>query len=81
MKNVRLMTSIHDVILGGVAMSFMCADTENITASSVHTHGIVPDTTRFGHAMFDRYVYVVNIIEYLQHCSHKTEHVLVNVSW
>ena len=27
MKNARLMTSIHDVTMGGVATSFMCADT------------------------------------------------------
>ena len=34
--------------------------------SSVHTHGVVHDTTRFVHAMFDRHVYVVNVIEYIQ---------------
>ena len=27
MKNVRLIISIHDVTMGGVATSFMCADT------------------------------------------------------
>ena len=68
MKNVRLMISIHDVIMGGVATSFMCADTESVTVSSVLAHGVVYDTTRFGHAMFHRYVYVVNLIEYLQYC-------------
>ena len=67
MKNVRLMTSIHDVVIG-VATSFMCADTESVTASSVHAHDIVHDTTRLGHAMFDMYVYVLNIIECLQCC-------------
>ena len=54
--------------MGVVATSFMCADTESVTAGSVHAYGVVHDTTRFGHAMFDRYVYVVNIIEYLQYC-------------
>ena len=63
MKNIRLMTSIHDVIMGGVATSFMCADTESVTASSMHAHSVVHDETWFGHAMFDRYVYVVNVIE------------------
>ena len=63
MKNIRLMGPIHDVIMGGVAMSFMCAVTKSVTASSVHEHSVVHDTTRFRHAMFDRYVYVVNIIE------------------
>ena len=65
MKNVRLMTPIHDVIMRGVATSLMCADTESVTASSVLAHGVVHDTIRVGHAMFGRYVYVVNIIEYL----------------
>ena len=68
MKNVRLMTSIHNVIMGGVATSFMCADTESVTVSSALAHGVVYDTTRFGHAMFDRYVHVVNLIVYLQYC-------------
>ena len=68
MKNVWLMTSIQDVILRDMATSFMCADTESVTASSVHTHDVDYDTTRFGHAKFDRYVYVVNLIEYLQYC-------------
>ena len=68
MKNNTLMTSIQDIITGGVATSFMCADTESVKDSSVHTHGNVNDTTRFGHAMFDRYMYVVNVTEYLQHC-------------
>ena len=35
---------------------------ESVTASSVQAH----DTTWFGHAMFDRHVYVVNVIEYIE---------------
>ena len=68
MKNNTVMTSIHDIITGGVATSFMGAYTESVKDSSVHTHGVVHNTTRFGHAMFDRYMYVVNVTEYLQHC-------------
>ena len=47
-------------------MSLMCADPESVMASSVHADGVVHDTTRFGHALFDRYVHVVNVIEYIQ---------------
>ena len=47
-------------------MSLMCADPESVMASSVHADGVVHDTTRFGHAVFDRYVHVVNVIEYIQ---------------
>ena len=36
---------------------------ESITRGSVHTHGVVHDTTRVGHAM---YVYVINVTEYIQ---------------
>ena len=39
---------------------------ESVMTSSVHTHGVVHETTRVGHAMFDRYVYVINVIEYIQ---------------
>ena len=39
---------------------------ESVMASSVHAHSVVHDTTRFGHAIFDRYVYVINVIEYIQ---------------
>ena len=52
---------------------------ESVMASSVHTHSVVHDTTRFGHAMFDWYVYVVNVIEYIQTVNTR-QHVLVNVS-
>ena len=38
----------------------------SVTARFVHAHSVVHDRTRFGHAIFDRYVYVVNVIEYLQ---------------
>ena len=34
-------------------------------ASSVNAHNVVHDTTWFGHAMFDRYVYVISVIEYI----------------
>ena len=66
MKNVRLMKSIHDVTMGGVATSFLCVDTESVTASSVHAQGVVHDRARFEHAMFDRYVYVINVLENIQ---------------
>ena len=39
---------------------------ESVTASSVSAYGDVHVTARFGHAMFDRYVYVDNVIEYIQ---------------
>ena len=50
MKNVRLIISIHDVTIGGVAMSFMSADTR--ASWSVRCMHIVfaDDTTRFEHA-------------------------------
>ena len=62
------MIAIHDVIMGGVATSFMCADTENVMASSVHAHNVVHGRARFEQAMFDRNVYEVDVIEYLQCC-------------
>ena len=40
-------------------------------------HGIVHGTARFGHAMFVRYLYMVNVVEYIQTVN--TKHVLVNV--
>ena len=39
---------------------------ESVTISSLHAHGIIPDTTWCGHVMFDQYVYVFNVIEYIQ---------------
>ena len=39
---------------------------ESVMASSVQAHSVFHDTTLFGHAMFDRYVYVINGIEYIQ---------------
>ena len=66
MYTVRLMISIHDVTMGGVATSFFCVDTESVTASSVHAHSVVHDRARFEHAMIDRYVYVINVIENIQ---------------
>ena len=66
MKNVRLMISIHDVTIGGVATSFMDADTRaSWPVQCTHTV-FAHDTTRFGHAIFDRYVYVINVIENIQ---------------
>ena len=47
-------------------------------ASSVHAHNVARDTTQFGHAIFDRYVYVINVVENIQ--TVYTRHVLVNVS-
>ena len=64
MKTVRLMTYIHDVTMDGVATTFMCADTRASRPVAVHAHDVVHDTTWFGHAIFDRCVYVVNFIEY-----------------
>ena len=66
MKNVRLMVSIHDVTMGRVETSFMTADTRaSWPVQCMHTV-FAHDTTRFGHAMFDRYVYVINVIENIQ---------------
>ena len=60
------MISIHDVTMGVVATLFMSTDT---TASwpvrCTHTV-FAHDTTRFGHAIFDMYVYVINVIENIQ---------------
>ena len=65
-KNVRLMISIHDVTMGGVATSFMSADTRaSWPVQCTHTV-FAHDTTRFGHAIFNRYVYVINVIESIQ---------------
>ena len=50
----------------------MCGDViyecryETVMASSVHAHSVAHNTTRFGHAVFDRYVYVINVIENIQ---------------
>ena len=66
MKNVRLMIYIHDVTMGGVATSFLCVDTKSVTASSLHAHSVVHDRARFEHVMFDRYVYVINVLENIQ---------------
>ena len=66
MKNIRLMISIHDVTMGGVATSFMSADSRaSWPVQCTHTV-LAHDTTRFGHAIFDRYVYVINVIENIQ---------------
>ena len=62
-KKVRVMISIHDVTMGGVAMSFMSVDTRaSWPVQCTHTV-FAHDTTWFGHAIFDRYVYVINVIE------------------
>ena len=65
MKNMRLMLSIDDVTMGGVAMSFMSADTR-ASWSVQCTYNDAHNTTWFGHAIFDRYVYVINVIENIQ---------------
>ena len=54
-----------DVISVPGVIIYVC-QYESVTVSSVHAHGVVHDPTWFGHAMFDRYVYVVNLIEYIQ---------------
>ena len=59
------MISIHDITMGCVAMSFIRADTRPSWPVQC-THSIVHDTTRFGHAIFDKHVYVINIIENIQ---------------
>ena len=65
-KDVRLMISIHDVTMGGVATSFMSADTRASWPVQC-THTVFShDTTQFGHAIFDRYVCVINVIENIQ---------------
>ena len=68
MKNVRLMIAIHDLTMGGVATSFMSADTR-ASRSVQCTHTVllkIHCTTQFGHAILDRYVYVINVTEYIQ---------------
>ena len=65
-KNVRLMISIHDVTMGGVATSFMSADTRASRPVQCTHKVFAHDTTRFGHAIFDRYVCVINVIENIQ---------------
>ena len=66
MKNVRLMIYIHDVTMGGVATSFMSVDTR-ASWSVQCTHTVFAhDTTQFGHAIFDRCVYVITVIENIQ---------------
>ena len=54
MKNVRLMKSIHDVTMGGVATSFMSADTRASWPVQCKHTVFAHDTTRLGHAIFDR---------------------------
>ena len=54
---VRLWTSIHEV-------TFVYGGTRASRPLAVHAHAVVHDTTRFGHAMVDRGVYVVSFIEY-----------------
>ena len=54
----------HNV--GGVATSFISADTRaSWPVQCTHTL-FAHDTTRFGHAIFNRYVYVINVIESIQ---------------
>ena len=66
LKNIRLTISIYDVKMGGVATSFMSADSRaSWPVQCTHTV-FAHDTTRFGHAIFDRYVYVINVIENIQ---------------
>ena len=62
-KNVRLMISIHGVTMEGLATSFMSADTRGSWPVQCTHTVFAPETTRFEHAIFDRYVYVINVIE------------------
>ena len=65
-KNVTLVIFIHDVTMGGVATSFMSADTRaSWSVQCMHT-AFAHDTTRFRHAIFNRNVYVINVIESIQ---------------
>ena len=66
MKNVRLMISIQDVTIGGVATSFMSDDTRASWPVQCTRTVFAHDTTRFGNAIFDRYVYVINVIQNIQ---------------
>ena len=66
MKNIRLMISIYDVTMGGVATPFMSVDSRaSWPVQCTHTV-FAYDTTRFGHAIYDRYVCVINVIENIQ---------------
>ena len=69
-----------DVTMGGVATLFMSADTRASSPvqckHTVFAHG----TTRFGHAKFDRYVYVINVIENTQTVDTMQDHFPVKVS-
>ena len=60
------MISTHYVKMGGVATSYMNAD-KRASSPVQCTHTVFAhDTTRFGHAKFDRYVYMINVIENTQ---------------
>ena len=71
MKNARLMISIHDVTMRGVATSFMSADTRAPVQCTLFAH----DTIRFGQVCLCDWRHW----EYTN-CLHKTDHVPVNVS-
>ena len=66
MKNVRPMISIHDVTIGGVPTSFMSADTGASWSVQCRHTVFAHDATQFGHAIFDSYVYVINVIENIE---------------
>ena len=79
-ENIRLMIRIHNVTMEGMTTTFMSADMRASQPVAVYAHGVVCVTTWFGYALVDRYVYVVNFIEYVQAVNTRQEHVLVNVS-
>ena len=60
MKNVR-----HDIYLWRHNGIYKCRYV-SFMASSVHAHSVAHDKTCFGHAIFDRYVYMINLIENIQ---------------
>ena len=69
MKYVKLLISAHDVTMGGVATSFMSADTRaSWPVQCTHTV-FAHDTTQFGHAIFDKYVgcrlYIFNDVNHI----------------
>ena len=80
MKNVRLMISIHDVTMGGVATSFMSVDTRGVMASSVHAHSVC---SRYN-MVWTCHIWQVCVCDYRDwkytNCWHKTDNVPVNVS-
>ena len=64
-KNVKLMISIHNVTIGGVPTSLMSADTRASWPVKC-THSVYSQYNTVWTCYFDRYVYVINVIENIQ---------------